>query len=178
MQNDLAVRQNLQREMEPGERLLWDGRPDPVRMMIPAVPMFLFGLFWTAGTGSFYFRGPTTTDWVFALFPIPFILVGLGMLASPLGAYLKGRRTYYAITDRQVLILTEGRTRKVQSFRERDITNIVRTERADGSGNLTFSQRQTRDSEGHTSTEDVALIGIPDVREVERVLRGAFGKGT
>lgn len=180
LRHDLAVRPDLQRELEPGERLLWVGRADPARMILSDLYLLWFAIPWTALFVWLSFQIPElppVPGWLLRLGMAPFVLFGLSMLLSPLWAYLKGRRTLYAITDRQVLIVTEGRTRTVQSFREGEITKIVRTERPDGSGDLTFSERVVRDDEAHTRVEDVALIGIPEVREVEKILRSAFRKG-
>jgi hypothetical protein len=71
------------------------------------IPVTAFAIFWMAlasqqtkqisGPGSF-----------FPLFGIPFIVVGLGMLSSPLWRGRKALRTVYALTDQRAIIFEGG----------------------------------------------------------------------
>jgi hypothetical protein len=59
----------------------------------------------------------------------------------------------------------------VKSFAAGDLQSIERTENADGSGDLVFSRRSWRDSDGDRRTSAVGFAGVPRVREVEEQLR-------
>jgi hypothetical protein len=62
----------------------------------------------------------------------------------------------------------------VKSYGPADVEQLERRESADGSGDLVFArERYTTRHKGHTRTHtrEIALWGIPNVREVERLLR-------
>jgi hypothetical protein len=111
------------------------------------------------------------------LFQSVFVFAGLAMCSMPLVTYYKAQRTTYAVTDRRVLIVVTGRKREVQSYGALDVNAIERQEAADASGDLTFVRRKEKDSEGRDRTVEVKFIGIPKVREVERLLRSVFTPG-
>jgi hypothetical protein len=43
---------------------------------------------------------------LFPLFGVPFVLIGLGMLAAPYWMRRKAQNTVYALTDKRALILS------------------------------------------------------------------------
>jgi hypothetical protein len=85
---------------------------------------------------------------IFALF----FLVGLAVMASPLFWYFRAKRIYYAVTSKRLLLVQAGKSRNLQSYTQDDIEELECTERADKSGDLTFAQRQWKDSDGNWST--------------------------
>src|SRR5436853_13261 len=92
---DSAVR----RELTHGESVLWTGRPDAARSSraaygcwIFAIPWTAFSLFWTLSAAGWLLPGPKHGSVAFALFGLPFVLVGLGMLLAPYWAYSSARR--------------------------------------------------------------------------------------
>lgn len=170
---DPGQRQQIEPELDAGERLLWTGQPDANRVARQAMPILLFGIPWTVG--ALYFGHPWTEDHLpFALFSGLFVIAGLSMCCTPLVSYRDARRSTYAITDRRVLIVTAGRERKVASYRAADQCEAERQEQPDGSGDLLFARQQEKDNEGGYRTVDVKFVGIPRVREVERLLRQLF----
>ena len=48
MNIDYSAQQTAQAQLEPGERLLWWGKPDPKRGLLLTIPVVLFGIPWTA----------------------------------------------------------------------------------------------------------------------------------
>jgi hypothetical protein len=174
-------------EVGPNETVLWAGKPDPKRMALRswpltcfAIPWTAFAIFWVVAASGMIFGGssPSNAPGIFALFPLfglPFVLIGFGMLLAPLWANLRAKKTVYAATERRLLIITEGRTRNVQSFDASDIKDVERRERPDGSGDIVFARRTSysRDSDGHgrQSTTEIGFFGVPNVRDVERWVR-------
>jgi hypothetical protein len=185
---EIGKQNDAQRELKMGENLLWLGKPDPVRSMIEgyvlwifAIPWTIFSLSWVWGTaGPGMGRSLPTPGFNMEFFSvlgeIPFVLVGPILLASPFFLYAEAKRTIYAITDRRVLIIETGGTRKIQSYSARDLSNIQRTERADRSGDLIFAQEDFKDSDGDMQRRDIKFCGIPEVRSVENLLRDTFKK--
>src|SRR5262249_45320795 len=94
---------------------------------------------------------------------------------APIWAYQKALRTVYAITDKRLLIIINGRSQTVQSYDEHNIRDIQRREFADGSGDVVFA-RQTRNSTNNNgsttySVTNVGFFGVRDVRAVEKLIR-------
>ena len=122
-----------------------------------------------------------------------FLALMYGILAATIHPNIKG--TVYAITDQRMLVVSTGNTLIVYSFGKNDIGIISRVERKDGSGDLTFATptRATGSygygyygsagtySSGNGSIRSLRVaanagkfINIPDVREVERIVRRTF----
>jgi hypothetical protein len=139
-----SVEYQLQGELAPGERLLWSGRPrggvvftatDAYR--IPFLLMFVgVTIFWEVL--AFAWGG----DLIFALTGLPFLLFGLYMNFGrfPLDARRRNR-TYYALTDRRVMIVSGLVGREVQSLSLRNLPNLVLDSKPDGSGTITFGDK-------------------------------------
>ena len=168
-----------QREMRPGEKLVWAGRPRPgavARGSLLAsafgIPFLAFALFWTflasgaAKGGGFGF--------FFPFFGLPFIIVGMGIVGTPLWAAVRARSTIYAITDQRIVIMRTGGTREVQSYGPEDLDSLDRRERPDGSGDIIFRNENLmrRGRNGtYVSNNKIGFFGIPDVRQVEQSIR-------
>jgi hypothetical protein len=124
-----------------------------------------------AASGFAFFDSEPGWQSLFALFGLPFVLVGLGMMGSPYWLYRKAKSTVYALTNRRVMIITGGASKKIQSFAGKDIGIIERTERANGSGDVTFATITTS-----KNTHRVGFMGVQDSRRVERLLLDVFKK--
>ena len=179
MVDDFQLQSVIESEMRSDEKMLWVARPNPVRLALPFLAIAGFGgIPWTDFSISFMFKWQQNAglDIGDILFQGSFVAIGVGMLAAPIWGYLKARKTVYAITDRRILIIVAGRSKKVQSHGEGDIGNIERVERADGSGDLTFAKHIYKDGEGSQRANDVKFVGIPEVRVVEDLVRKTFHK--
>jgi hypothetical protein len=172
-----------QRELAPGENLLWADRPDPSQQGSQYLPVVLFGTVWTAFS-LFWIWGasePMRTHAqvvspsfdLFPLFGLPFVLIGIGMLTSPYWAAQKAKSTVYAITDRRILIIQCVKNRTVRSIQPADIGELQRTEKADGSGTLIFG-KNTYQSQGNSSQSPSLtdrFVGVRNIRMVEDLIR-------
>jgi hypothetical protein len=139
-----SVEYQVQGELAPGERLLWSGRPrggvvftatDAYR--IPFSLLFLgVSVFWQVL--AFAWGG----DLFFALTGLPFLFFGIYMNFGrfPLDARRRNR-TYYALTDRRVIIVSGLVGREVQSLSLRNLPNLVLDAKPDGSGTITFGDK-------------------------------------
>src|SRR5476649_1583398 len=102
--------------LDPSERLLWSGQPKQGlrlqasdAMMIPFSLMWGgFAIFWEANAlGLVQTNGHQTTPPIFmAIWGIPFVLVGLYMIAGRffIDAMTRGK-TWYAVTDQRLLVV-------------------------------------------------------------------------
>ena len=179
MSLNLDAQRTAQSELKAGENLLWVGQPDPLRYALQGtLPTTLFGLVFTAG--------PLFLAFINGSFPVGlmiFLLIGLVIMSVPLWAYRDAKQTVYAVTDKRLLIITGGGSRSVQSFVDSRIVKvdsrigkIESVERSNGSGDIVFAEKVSRyrNSDGHscTSIEPIGFFGIPDVRSVEKLVRG------
>jgi hypothetical protein len=173
----------LRRELMPGERLLWSGRPDPARLRAVfaiwffAVPWTAFALFWEAMALLPWMASshtPLGIQWsfgiIFPLFGLPFIGIGLGMLWMPFKARRKAAQTIYGLTDRRLLRVTAGTSRESSSVMLDQMGPIDVTADADGVGNLRIQTGTRLDSDGDKVTERFEVSGVPGVNRLESLL--------
>jgi hypothetical protein len=156
---------------DSGERVLWWGQPDPKKYafrkswgsFLFGIPFFGFAVFWTymASAGG-----------VFAAFGVPFLLVGLGMLLSPLWHFVRGTRVTYALTERRAVIDIAGFMPKRISVPLSQIQFVDLRAGADGSGDVYFKESVSRNSNGTSISRD-GFIAISDAEKAEQLLRNA-----
>ncbi len=177
----------LRGELRSGETLIWAGAPIPWAFAREGLPIALFGLvfggfaaFWIVAAAFITSAGPGRAGIgsCFPLFGLPFLAVGLGLVASPLFGYLRARGTLYAITDRRVLLF-EGGTwggLTIRTYRGEDLGALRRVERSDGSGDLVIEEG-ARVGPAGVAARRCALQAVPRVREVEALLRRTLLEG-
>src|SRR5262249_2339260 len=138
--------------LEPGESLIWEGRPSPGHLCRASLPKAVVGLFMIVFTLSwcwFVVQGKNN-NWDGKKPVGPFrphnVLIAIGaglwmttpgviMLLSPLRSLRKGRETAYAVTDRRALIIEPDRIcgYRTRSLSPEDLALAHSCERADGS---------------------------------------------
>jgi hypothetical protein len=135
----------LREAMEPGERLLWSGRPRR-GLMLRAGDAFLipFSLLW-CGFVIFWEWSVVSighASWLLELWGVPFIAVGLHFV---LGRFLvdayQRRRTFYGVTDSRVLIAIDGFRRSTRTLSLEGLTEIKSCRRARRARNTDFWSR-------------------------------------
>ncbi len=157
-------------QLRRGERALWTERPSPLararsrlKIFLFGIPFFCFAVFWTTTASQ-------SGDPIFPLFGIPFMVIGAGLLLSPMWSYWEARNwLVYAITDQRILIIRTFPRHKVESFEPSDITKLERTTKPDGSGNVIFAEEERRGRNG-TYMMPRGFYGVPDVMRVEEAV--------
>lgn len=175
------LRALVEAELASGERVTWAEQPIPGRLarsalpiMLFAIPWTLFALFWIGGAWAATSRGGGA-DQLFPLFGLPFVLVGVAMLSSPYWAARSAKRTAYVLTDRRAIVMrSEWTGMTVRSFEREKLGDLRRTQDADGSGDLVFTQDVQSGRRGVTTT-DVGFLAIPDVKAAEERVRALAG---
>lgn len=185
-QSDPRHDPRIAQELEDHEELIWAGTPIPARMSRSAIPIMIFGIPWTAfsifwilaASGVLFggFGGSLRIlQVVFAIFGLPFVLIGVGMLTMPYWARLAAKRTLYALTDRRCIIWQPHlKSMTVKSYGPDDLKNMSRIVRSDGSGDVIFVQSiriRERHSSSDTTTSPEGFIAVPEVTTLERLIR-------
>jgi len=169
----------IRQRLEPQERVLWWGQPRR-GIRFRQIDLFLvpFSLMWGGFAIFWEFlavskNGPA----FFALFGIPFVVIGLYLIA---GRFVfdawRRARTYYAVTQRRILILSRASLKSVEL---RNLSEMNLRESRDGSGSLTFGPHLGLSQLNHSfgvwgGTPPVPTFEfIPDVGQVHATVRRA-----
>lgn len=166
-------------ELDDDEVIKWGGQPNPYRMIWKTIPIFLFAIPWTAfaifwTVMAFIMTRSEGQMWsiVFPLFGLPFILVGLGLLSSPFWEIRKAKKTVYVVTNKRAIIFEGGRQTMIHTFKPEQLNHIIRQQKQDGSGDLIFDEEvSSYGRRGHRHYKKIGFLGIPHVRDVERLLQ-------
>ncbi|RVV98350.1 hypothetical protein EKE94_05340 [Mesobaculum littorinae] len=100
--------------LDPGEEILWQGRPDGALVLSGGLGRSVFGLAFTAVSVLILREIAADGPPLAMLWALPFLGIGLYMLAGRFAwDALRRRHTWYTLTDRRAFIATElfGRRR-------------------------------------------------------------------
>lgn len=182
---------SITRELLEGEELLWSGRSRSGGRSVksPARGLFIAGLaycvlgFIVIIVGlvlNIAFSSPDGFNPFFPLFIFGGIFAFIGLIVLCIGYFgrFTPKNTFYAITDRHVIILRGGRHLHAISYGKRAISQVQRFERPDGSGDLIFASSPTIPNVYATSINNNmynnnrqgAFTAIANVRQVEQKL--------
>ena len=163
--------ERVQRELNPGEQVEWKEMPTPHFFSAASTGAFLFAIPWTAFAIFWMFGASHSGSIAFASFGIPFVLVGVGMLSSPLLTYRKSKNTIYVITNKRAITFDGGRSLTIRSYEPERLKNIFRKERKDGTGDVVISHKEWRDSDGDKQREELGFIRIKEPKKIEAMLK-------
>lgn len=158
-------------ELRPQERLVWAEHPVRGTGRRKILPQILFGLgfsgfalFWMALAWGIVDAGGAwdgqVIDTIFPLFGLPFVLIGLSMVVAPFFRMRATARMVYALSNQRLLVISGGRTRRVQSYDLAVLGALDHVERPDGSGDLFFGGQS-----GPRSLR-AGLLGVPNIRRL------------
>jgi hypothetical protein len=175
----------IRTELGPAERLLWAG-PARTGIILRAADavVFPFVLLWCGGViyglvETIVEGGPQI--WIIVAVASAFLLGGLYLLVGRFLVDARRRgRTTYGVSSERIVIISGLFQRVVRSLNLDLLADVVLTERADGSGTITFGPLSPW--AGWYSGQEVWVargLGIPqfelasDVRRVYEVILGA-----
>ncbi len=155
----------------PGENILWKGKPEKgaifTRQDIIMIP---FSIFW-CGFAFFWFFGALEAGGFFALFGIPFILVGLYLVAGRffITAHLR-KNTAYVITNKKII---RKKGKKIDMIEIATLPPMHTELHQNGCGTITFgeptySYRSSR-SRGYVEPA-FSLENIADVIRIQALI--------
>ncbi|MDX2211795.1 MAG: hypothetical protein SFY66_00775 [Oculatellaceae cyanobacterium bins.114] len=175
------LRRRISRELEDGEFIKWIEQPLPRFFTLQSLTYFFFGIPWTAFAifwmyGAVGFKISALHEGIkfehlFALFGVPFVLIGFWMLISPLREWLKAFRTVYLITDKRAISIESGWFTTIRNYAPAQLKDLYRKERGNDTGDVVITTRLHRSSEGNSWTEEIGFLNVRNPREVERLLQ-------
>ena len=102
------MRSNIERCLNPGEEIVWSGKPIRKAFILPGLASIPFGLIFL-GFSLFLMWGAFTAeapDFV-ALFVLPFVLAGVALMFGPtILQLMRYNNTQYVITDKRLITQT------------------------------------------------------------------------
>lgn len=174
------LRQKVDKELEIGESIRWIEQPIPRFFTASSIGSFLFAIPWT-GFVVFWVLTASRASIFFALFGIPFLIVGFGMLSSPIWFWLSAKNTAYIITNQRAISITISfapfgnmSSTTIRNYPPSELKNIYRIERADGTGDVVMGiEQKTKyvNNRRRETTEEIGFMGIRNPQEVEKMLR-------
>jgi hypothetical protein len=194
IQVDQTALESVRRELLKGETVLWAGRPNKGvifhredAFLIPFSVMWGgFAIFWEGGVlGRFGTSDTHSVPGFFVLWGIPFVVIGQYFIWGRFltVAWKKGK-TFYAVTDRRVLVVQDAwKYRAASSYLDALPTLTLETG-AGNIGTLRFNPQQSFMRNNSWSAwdgmriEDVPVfLDIADVREVYQLIGELRFKG-
>lgn len=189
--NIFVTHAELQSELMAGESLLWAGQPDRKVLFHRsdwfAIPFSLmwggFAIFWEGGVlGYFSFSKPDHAPLFMVLWGIPFVLMGQYLIW---GRFFytawKKTRTYYGITNRRVIVLITGPSRKIIDGYLNRLDSVTLTTRADGIGTIEFSPEPKKSYWGDSRRRNnfpmdidlsrLVFFDIPDAKTIYQLIQ-------
>jgi hypothetical protein len=166
---------DIQGRLLPGERIQWTGAPPGGILLTQGDALRIpFSLMW-GGFAIFWEWSVLHTGHApdfFALWGIPFVLVGLYLIVGRFfaDAWIRAS-TSYAVTNQRVLILRTAPTFKFTAYAVDRLPELSLEERADGRGTIRFQpQLPMWGNRGWSSwtpsTDPAQFLLIPDARNV------------
>jgi hypothetical protein len=183
----------IQPELLAGESLLWSGQPLKKVIFhqrdLFAIPFSLlwggFAIFWEWGVTGHLGRStnPHTVPTLFELWGIPFVVMGQYLIWGRFifTAWRKGR-TCYAVTNKRVIVVSTGFTRKLIDGYLRNLDSASLTLRTDGIGTIEFGRptmtapswgfgQRSRNNQIDIDLGSLAFFDIPDARTVYQIIQ-------
>jgi hypothetical protein len=176
---DPSLHDQVRPVLEPGERMLWAGRPDPWRTAREKIVQAMFGALFILLFFLVYASGIPASGSYFGAAVVPFtlraaILAAGGLLTFygtllPVIAYRTALKTVYAATDRRVLSLIRGRSARMVRYEDMQVPLLDL--KHDGSGDINFNGRFLADGT-ETHPQFPYFLGVEEAASVYQLLLG------
>src|SRR5687768_7122198 len=136
-----VISDSIQRQLDPGERVLWTGQPKQGVLLRGSDAFVIpFSLFW-AGFAFFWEWSviQSGAPLFFFVWGIPFVVMGIYIV---IGRFFvdswQRSKTHYAVTNERVLIVDGIRKTTVRNAQLNGLADISLSEHANGAGTITF----------------------------------------
>jgi len=134
----------LREHLDRDENLLWTGKPKSGIVFRTAdIFMIPFSILW-CGFAIFWLVLASRGAGIFALFGIPFVLMGLVFVFGRFIIDAKQRaNTVYGITENRILIKSGIFSKSIKSLNIRTLTEVELSEKGDGCGTISIGAKNS-----------------------------------
>ena len=132
----------LQQHLDKNERLIWTGQPKK-GVVFRSVDIFLipFSLLW-CGFAIFWVIMASKGSIYFAMFGIPFVVIGLILVFGRFIIDAKQREnTFYGLTEDRIIIKSGLFKKTIKSLNIKTLSDIEYNEKSDGSGTINIGPK-------------------------------------
>ncbi len=98
-------------------------------------------------------------------------LIGIGLVLYPYWSYLKASHTAYFITDRRAIVISGVLSVTIQTYSLAELSQTVRRERPNGTGDLIFAQRVGHTAAGSELSFRQGFFNIRSFKDAENRIR-------
>ena len=136
---DFNIATGLQQHLERNEKLVWAGQPKKGLVFRTAdILLIPFSLIW-CGFAVFWVIMASKGSILFAMFGIPFVVIGLIFVFGRFIIDAKQRgSTFYGLTENRIIIKSGLFKKSIQSINIRTLSDI---ENSDGSGTINIGPK-------------------------------------
>ena len=139
---DYYLTTELQEHLDTNEKLIWTGQPKK-GIVFRTADIFLipFSLLW-CGFAIFWVIMASQGSIFFAMFGIPFVVIGLIFVFGRFIIDAKQREnTFYGLTDDRIIIKSGVYKKTIKSLNIRTLSDIEYDEKSDGSGTINIGPK-------------------------------------
>jgi len=136
------LQSELREHLNQDEHLLWTGTPKS-GIVFRTADLFLipFSIIW-CGFAVVWVVMASSGSGVFALFGVPFVIIGLIFVFGRFFIDAKQREnTVYGFTEDRILIKSGIFSKKIKSLNIKTLSDIEMTEKKDGTGTISFGPK-------------------------------------
>lgn len=164
----------FQKDLTIGEKILWTGQPEPFIIFTKAdIFLIPFSIFWF---GFVLFAAIKDTSFIFS-FPfigLFFLIIGFYMsIGRFIFKVLKKKKTYYAFTDKRILVLSDFLGKNLQAAYINTLPVINKSANREGNGSIIFGAQNMQTATYNNTGMDFFTAGggasVPAFYDIERV---------
>ena len=177
MSNDPLER--VRSELIENEQLIWADRPVSERFYRKKIKAAIAGkiiigliVLWILGVIYTSFSSGNSPALALVFFALPLLFIARKLLNKPAEARQRAEQTYYAITDKRLLIINDYKDKSVESYDLDKLEFVENAENKDGTGNVYFTKTlittiSNNDRDGRSSRNK-------SVHEVKKGFKGIY----
>jgi hypothetical protein len=171
---DFAAENELRQHLGNDEKLLWAGKPRQ-GIAFRSSDLFLvpFSILWLGFAIFMEYQVQRQQLTLFALFLIPFLAIGLYLLAGRFFVdALQRQHTLYGITDNRIIIRSGIFNKEMKSLNMHTLSDLTFTEKKDGTGTIALGPDQYYHNTGFNGGNSRRVRRAPRldlINEVQKV---------
>lgn len=168
------MRRTLAETLEPSEETLWLARAMPRVFTTRTTAPFTLGVMIVSMMSYAVWehsQSPSSPgDWEHVAGIVFFMLIGLGFVSIPFVAWVLGRNTVYAVTDRRAIIFEGWPSQQIRAFPAGGI-RWIRRDNYLGRSDLVLGVEATNYEVDGDNTREYGFLNIKNATEVEELLK-------